>query len=66
MLAASLREQGSKTGEPSALVDLGESFFERLGVTGPDRVASDAVAKSVARHQRKDGSHVEAQERAAC
>jgi tRNA-dihydrouridine synthase B len=63
---ASLREQGSKTAEPSALVDLGESFFARLGVSGADRVASDAVAKSVARHLRKDGSHVEAQERAAC
>ena len=61
-----LRQKSGSTSDPVALLDLGESFFARLGVTGADRVASDAVAKSVARHLRKDGSHVEAQERAAC
>jgi nifR3 family TIM-barrel protein len=66
---ASLRERGSKVGEPSALLDLGEAFFAGLEAAAAGAIATapaDAVAKSIARNLRRDGSRVEAEEPRAC
>jgi nifR3 family TIM-barrel protein len=66
---ASLRERASKTGEPPALVDLGEAFFAGLEGAGGAKVATapaDPVAKSIARNLRRDGTRAEAEEPLAC
>lgn len=65
---ASLRQRSSALGEPAALFDLGEAFFddlgavERRGALPIATVPADPVAKSVARNGRRAGAHVEAEE----
>ena len=68
---AVLRQRASTAGEPAALLAMGEAFFadlEAFEATGAAAAAivtvpADPIAKSVARHGRRDGSaHVEAQE----
>jgi tRNA-dihydrouridine synthase B len=55
-----LRQQASARKDPQALLDLGEAFFSHSasGLTVP----ADPVAKSLARHGRKQGGHDEAPE----
>jgi tRNA-dihydrouridine synthase B len=63
---AELRQRAGEHKEVRALLDLGEGFWERLrslddgslALTGP----ADAVAKSLARHERGGGRHTEAPE----
>ena len=66
---AALRQRASTAGEPAALLAMGEAFFadletfEAAGVAAIATVPADPIAKSVARHGRRDGSaHVEAEE----
>jgi tRNA-dihydrouridine synthase len=62
---AALRQQGFSMRDPTALLELGEAFFERLQAFGEGAVSTapaDPVAKSVARNGRRDGSRVEAEE----
>ncbi len=67
---ADLRTRAAGLKEPAALLDMGESFFVRLGeeaarAGGIDAVTTspaDAIAKSLARRDRKTGDHVEAPE----
>jgi nifR3 family TIM-barrel protein len=62
---AVLRQQGFTVGDPNAVIDLGEAFFAGLQAAGDAAVAvhpADAVAKSVARNGRRDGTRVEAAE----
>jgi len=66
---AALRQRASTAHEPAALLAMGESFFadleavEATGGAAIVTVPADPIAKSVARHGRRDGSaHVEADE----
>jgi hypothetical protein len=66
---AALRQHASSAREPVALLAMGEAFFadleafEATGAAAIVTVPADPIAKSVARHGRRDGSvHVEAQE----
>ena len=68
---SSLRQRGFSTNDPAALLDIGESFFTDLEAaeaagTRPVAVApADPVKKSMARHNRRGGSHAEAEETAS-
>jgi tRNA-dihydrouridine synthase B len=73
-----LRQQASARKDPQALLDLGEAFFERVRALGTASALdsdsdsgagasaltspADPVAKSLARHGRKQGGHDEAPE----
>ncbi|MFL5305454.1 MAG: tRNA dihydrouridine synthase DusB [Polyangia bacterium] len=65
---SSLRQRGFSTNDPAALIELGETFFadlEAAEAAGTLRVAvspADPVKKSMARHNRRGGSHAEAEE----
>jgi len=67
---AALRQRASTAREPAALLAMGEAFFADLetvdaagGAAAIATVPADPIAKSVARHGRRDGSaHVEAEE----
>ncbi len=63
---AELRQRAGELKDPRALLDLGEAFWDRVrsfddgrpALTGP----ADAVAKSLARHERGNGRPAEAPE----
>lgn len=69
---SSLRQRSFSVDGPDALLALGEDFFDRLtALDGRDGQSSaihappaDAVAKSMARQQRRGGAHVEARHEA--
>ena len=67
---SSLRQRGFSTNDPAALIEIGETFFadlEAAEAAGTLRVAvapADPVKKSMARHNRRGGSHAEAEETA--
>jgi nifR3 family TIM-barrel protein len=60
---STLRQRGFSIDDPAALLEMGEAFFEDLEATPRQTVApADAVAKSMARHNRRGGEHAEADE----
>lgn len=65
---ADLRQRASVQKDPSAMLAMGEEFFDRVCALGVEAVAAapaDPVAKSIARNERRDGGHAEAQDRCA-
>jgi nifR3 family TIM-barrel protein len=65
---SSLRQRASSVDEPPALLEMGRAFFSELeaaesaGMPRPMLAPADPVAKSMARHGRRAGSHDEADE----
>ena len=67
---SALRQRASTVGDPTALLEMGEAFFADLeaaarGGVGDGALATtpaDPIAKSVARNNRRDGRHAEAEE----
>jgi hypothetical protein len=69
---ADLRQRCGTEKNPAALLDMGESFFDRVaedarthGVEAVSTAPADPVAKSIARQERLRGANVEADECAA-
>jgi tRNA-dihydrouridine synthase B len=63
---AELRQRAGEHKDPGALLDLGESFWQKMQALGDGghalTVPADPVAKSLARHERGGGRHTEAPE----
>jgi hypothetical protein len=62
-----LRQRANEVKDPRALLDLGEAFFAGLHARGEGAALlttapADPVAKSLARHDRRNGDHSEAPE----
>ncbi len=66
---ADLRQRAGQFKDPTALIELGEAFWQKVIALGDGSQAltapADPVAKSVARHERGGGRHAEAPECAA-
>ncbi len=69
---ADLRQRSFNEPDAHALVDIGETFFDRLidfertGQGAATALPADPVAKSIARQGRRDGGHAEADETEGC
>ena len=61
---ANLRQLAFARPTPASLIELGEVFFEQLGALGSDILVepADSLQKSLARHGRRNGERVEAEE----
>jgi nifR3 family TIM-barrel protein len=61
---ATLRQGAFAQSSPAALIDLGQTFFETLCGLGNDIYVepADPLKKSMARHSRRNGERVEAEE----